>query len=157
MQYQKPHPACQWLCMFSAVSHHLPPPISSLTACLPDGTGAMIFCPLSELPSLGRNIPYIASFAIFVLCSLAVALVNTWPLFLAARFFQGFMGSPALATGGASMQDMVSHTRLQVVLSKVANSLIVRFTQCSICFRYLDRRSHLRPCSRSNDFCLQCS
>ncbi|GAB7341286.1 hypothetical protein MBLNU457_7558t1 [Dothideomycetes sp. NU457] len=76
------------------------------------GSGAMIFSPLSEIPSVGRNIPYITTSVAFVLLSLATALVDTWPLFLACRFLQGFAGSPALATGGASMQDIYGPSKL---------------------------------------------
>ena len=74
----------------------------------------MVFSPISELPSVGRNLPYITTFSFFMLFTLFTALAKTWPQLLAARFFQGFMGSPALATGGASMQDMVSRNPFQI-------------------------------------------
>ena len=55
----------------------------------------------------GRNLPYITTFAIFVILSVPTALVDNYSGLMALRFFGGFMGSPCLATGGATMQDMV--------------------------------------------------
>lgn len=72
-----------------------------------DGLGAMIFSPISEFASVGRNIPYITTFAFFIVASVAAATSQSFAALLVWRFVQGFMGSPALATGGASLQDMV--------------------------------------------------
>lgn len=77
----------------------------------------MLFSPLSENPAIGRNIPYVGSFALFMILSAAVASATSFPGLVVARFFQGFMGSPALATGAASMQDMVSHPSQDVETS----------------------------------------
>ena len=68
----------------------------------------MLFSPLSEIPVIGRNPPYVASFAIFVILCVPTALVDNFAGLLVLRFLQGFLGSPCLATGGASMGDMVS-------------------------------------------------
>ena len=67
----------------------------------------MIYSPISEFASVGRNIPYIATFACFILTSVAAATSTSFNALLVWRFLQGFMGSPALATGGASLQDLV--------------------------------------------------
>lgn len=70
------------------------------------GLGALLFSPLSEIPAIGRNPPYVISLAIFILVSgLAVAVDNA-PGFLVLRFLQGFFGSPCLATGAASLADV---------------------------------------------------
>jgi len=61
---------------------------------------------MSEIPLFGRNIPYIVSFALFVILSVPLALVHNYAGLLVLRFLVGFMGSPCLATGGATMQDM---------------------------------------------------
>ena len=71
------------------------------------GTGPLLFSPLSEIPIVGRNPPYIITFAIFVILCVPTALVNNIGGLLALRFLQGFFSSPALATGGASFGDMV--------------------------------------------------
>ena len=63
--------------------------------------------PLSEVPLFGRNMPYMVSFGLFVILCVPLALVNNYAGLLVLRFLVGFMGSPCLATGGASMQDMV--------------------------------------------------
>jgi MFS transporter, DHA1 family, multidrug resistance protein len=70
--------------------------------------GPLIFSPLSEIPVFGRNVPYMVSFALFVILCVPMALVDNYAGLLVLRFLTGFMGSPCLATGAASMQDMVS-------------------------------------------------
>ena len=72
------------------------------------GVGPLLFSPLSEIPRLGRNIPYIFSFALFVILCVPTALVDNYAGLLVLRFLTGFMGSPCLATGGATMGDIVS-------------------------------------------------
>jgi DHA1 family multidrug resistance protein-like MFS transporter len=69
--------------------------------------GPLIFSPLSEIPVIGRNIPYLVTFGIFVALCVPTALIDNFAGLLVLRFLQGFFGSPALATGGASMQDLV--------------------------------------------------
>jgi DHA1 family multidrug resistance protein-like MFS transporter len=72
------------------------------------GLGPLIWAPMSEIPSFGRNVPYIATFAIYMILSVPTALTPTLAGLLVCRFLQGFFGSPCLANGGASMQDMYS-------------------------------------------------
>lgn len=76
------------------------------------GTGPLVFSPLSEVPVMGRNIPYILSFGLFVILSLPTALVDNYAGLLVLRFLTGFMGSPCLATGGATMGDIYSFMKL---------------------------------------------
>ncbi|KAF2716178.1 putative caffeine resistance protein 5 [Polychaeton citri CBS 116435] len=80
------------------------------------GLGPLLFSPLSEIPSIGRNPPYIISFGIFVILCIPTALVDNIPGLLVLRFLQGFFGSPCLATGGASLQDIYSLIKLPYVL-----------------------------------------
>lgn len=47
------------------------------------------------------------TFGIFVILCVPTALVNNFAGLLVLRFLQGFFGSPCLATGGASLQDLV--------------------------------------------------
>ncbi|KAK2761266.1 hypothetical protein FQN54_001788 [Arachnomyces sp. PD_36] len=70
------------------------------------GLGALLFSPLSEIPAVGRNPPYIISLAIFILVSGIAVVVDNVPGFLVLRFLQGFFGSPCLATGAASLTDV---------------------------------------------------
>ena len=72
-----------------------------------DGTGPLLFSPLSEIPIIGRNPPYIITFAIFVILCVPTALVDNFAGLLVLRFLQGFFGSPCLATGGATFGDLV--------------------------------------------------
>ncbi|KAF7189217.1 Caffeine resistance protein 5 [Pseudocercospora fuligena] len=81
------------------------------------GIGPLIFSPLSEIPAIGRNPPYIITMAIFVILWIPAALADSAGTLLAMRFLQGFFGSPCLATGGASLQDMYSLIKLPYVLA----------------------------------------
>jgi DHA1 family multidrug resistance protein-like MFS transporter len=70
------------------------------------GIGPLLFSPLSEIPSIGRNPIYIATLFVFVILQFPTIYAPNMSTLLAMRFFAGFVGSPALATGGASIQDM---------------------------------------------------
>lgn len=64
----------------------------------------------------GKNLtqicPQIITLALFVILQVPTALVNNLGGFLVLRFLAGFIGSPVLATGGASLADMVCILRL---------------------------------------------
>lgn len=81
------------------------------------GSGPMLFSPLSEIPVIGRNPPYIISWALFVILAVPTALVDNFGGLLFLRFLTGFMSSPALATGGATMQDMYDLLKLPYALT----------------------------------------
>jgi DHA1 family multidrug resistance protein-like MFS transporter len=68
--------------------------------------GPMIWSPLSEVHFIGRNPTYLYSFVIFFTISIVLAVVDNFPCIVVLRFLQGFFGSPALATGGASIEDI---------------------------------------------------
>ncbi|KAH7018044.1 MFS transporter [Microdochium trichocladiopsis] len=70
------------------------------------GLGPMIWAPLSEIPQIGRNPVYIITLIIFVAFQVPTALAHNFGMLLAFRFLTGFFGSPALATGGASIGDL---------------------------------------------------
>uniref|UniRef100_A0A8H8CE03 Major facilitator superfamily (MFS) profile domain-containing protein n=1 Tax=Psilocybe cubensis TaxID=181762 RepID=A0A8H8CE03_PSICU len=80
------------------------------------GVGPLIFSPLSEIPSIGRTPVYMATLLIFVLLQLPIIYAPNIQTLLAMRFFTGFFGSPALATGGASIQDMFPIIKLPYAL-----------------------------------------
>ncbi|KAK2799383.1 hypothetical protein FQN50_008489 [Emmonsiellopsis sp. PD_5] len=82
-----------------------------------NGTGPMLFSPLSEVPVIGRNPPYIITFALFVILSVPTALVDNFAGLLVLRFLQGFFGSPCLATGGASFGDIYPLLKLPYALT----------------------------------------
>lgn len=70
------------------------------------GVGPLLFSPLSEIPAIGRNPVYIVTMLLFVLISIPTAFAPNIQSLLALRFFQGFFGSPCLASGGATIADM---------------------------------------------------
>ena len=61
---------------------------------------------MSEIPAIGRAIPYVISLLIFVILQIPTALVKNIAGFMILRFLAGLFGSPPLATGGASVQDI---------------------------------------------------
>ena len=81
------------------------------------GMGPLIFAPLSEIPVIGRSPVYAVTFFIFTILSIPTALVNNFAGLLVLRYLQGFFGSPCLATGAATMQDMYSLLYLPFALT----------------------------------------
>lgn len=71
------------------------------------GLGPMIgLSSASEIPAIGRSLPYLITLFIFVILQIPTALVNNIAGFMILRFLAGLFGSPPLATGGASIGDM---------------------------------------------------
>lgn len=81
------------------------------------GIGPLLFAPLSEIPRVGRSPVYIVTFFIFLILSIPTAAVNSFAGLLVLRFLQGFFGSPCLANGGATLQDMYSLLKLPYALT----------------------------------------
>ena len=61
---------------------------------------------MSEIPQIGRNPVYIGTLIVFVGLQPAVIYAKNFGMLLAFRFITGFVGSPVLATGGASLADI---------------------------------------------------
>ena len=68
--------------------------------------------PLSEVPRLGRNIPYIVTFLLFIIITVLTSTVGNYPGLVDLSFIQGFLGGPVLATGGASAADILSFYKI---------------------------------------------
>ena len=73
-----------------------------------DGAGPLLFAPLSEIPSIGRNLIYVSTYSVFVALCIPIAFTQNITELLVLRFLQGFAGSPCFANGGASLSDMYS-------------------------------------------------
>ncbi|KAI3329428.1 major facilitator superfamily transporter [Xylariaceae sp. AK1471] len=80
------------------------------------GIGPLLWSPLSELPSVGRNPVYFWTMFAFVILSIPTALVTNYPGLMVLRFLQGFFGSPCLANGGASLGDLYNDMHLPYAL-----------------------------------------
>ncbi|KAF6795011.1 Transporter mfs1-like protein 1 [Colletotrichum musicola] len=80
------------------------------------GIGPLLFSPLSEIPSIGRNPIYIVTMLIFVIVSIPAPLVDNYAGLMVLRFLQGLFGSPCLASGAASLGDMYSLLSLPISL-----------------------------------------
>lgn len=70
------------------------------------GIGPLFLSPLSEIAAIGRLTPYVITLAIFFALQPISATAGNIPGLLVLRFLAGFIGSPVLATGGASLGDM---------------------------------------------------
>jgi DHA1 family multidrug resistance protein-like MFS transporter len=81
------------------------------------GVGPLLFAPLSEMPSIGRNPPYIYTYIIFVGLSIATALIENFAGLLVLRFLLGFFGAPALANAGASYGDFFGPEQMPYVIA----------------------------------------
>lgn len=57
---------------------------------------------------IGRSPTYVLTLFVFVFFNFGVIYAKNFGMLLAFRFLTGFVGSPALATGGASMGDIWS-------------------------------------------------
>ncbi|KAL8941806.1 MAG: hypothetical protein Q9216_002044 [Gyalolechia sp. 2 TL-2023] len=68
--------------------------------------GPMVWAPMSEIPYIGRNPVYIGTLFAFVLLQLPVIYASNTSMLFAFRFITGLVGSPVLATGGATIADM---------------------------------------------------
>lgn len=89
--------------------------VGSVTATLPlttfvigYGIGPLIFSPMSENSAFGRTYIYIITLLIFFIFQIPIALSKNIVDLSILRFFAGFFASPALATGGASVAEVLS-------------------------------------------------
>jgi MFS transporter, DHA1 family, multidrug resistance protein len=81
------------------------------------GLGPMLFAPMSEIPQIGRNPVYIGTLIVFVILQVPTALATNFGMLLAFRFITGFIGSPVLATGGASLADIYKPSKRAFAIS----------------------------------------
>ncbi|ODQ62275.1 hypothetical protein WICANDRAFT_82349 [Wickerhamomyces anomalus NRRL Y-366-8] len=81
------------------------------------GLGPLIFSPLSEHPSIGRNSLYVITLVIFAILQIPTALAKDIASFCVLRFIGGIFASPALATGAATFADMYSLPYMPVGLA----------------------------------------
>ncbi|KAJ9112575.1 hypothetical protein QFC19_000592 [Naganishia cerealis] len=68
--------------------------------------GPLFLSPVTEIPAIGRTVPYIITLAMFCILQVPTIFVTNFAGFCVLRFLAGFCGSPPLATGGASVSDM---------------------------------------------------
>ncbi|KAJ5497585.1 cycloheximide resistance protein [Penicillium fimorum] len=76
------------------------------------GIGPLFFSPLSEIPAVGRNIPYFVSFTLFIIITAVTSRVSNFAGLVVLRLIQGLLGGPVLATGGASAADILSFPKI---------------------------------------------
>lgn len=81
------------------------------------GIGPMIFSPLSENARFGRTSIYIITLFIFFILQIPTALVKNIAGLCVLRFIAGIFASPCLATGGASIGDVMTLPYMPVGIS----------------------------------------
>lgn len=72
------------------------------------GIGPMLFSPLSESPKFGRAYIYSITLLLFFIFQIPTALSTSIAELCILRFISGLFASPALATGGASVGDILA-------------------------------------------------
>jgi len=131
------------------------------------GIGPLFLAPITEIPQIGRNLPYIVPLAIFCILQVPTALVDNFAGFCILRFVAGFVSSPPLATGGESSCSLpptvilpsTFFTTTESSLSLTALSLRCKSattnTRCIAIRHFLPTKDHLfngslrsRMCSR---------
>ncbi|ANB11430.1 Flr1p [Sugiyamaella lignohabitans] len=80
------------------------------------GLGPMIFSPLSEEVKIGRNRLYIVTLFLFFIFQIPAALATNLGGLIVVRFIAGFLSSPAISTGGATLGDFVSSEKLPLLI-----------------------------------------
>ncbi|KIY67869.1 MFS general substrate transporter [Cylindrobasidium torrendii FP15055 ss-10] len=80
------------------------------------GMGPMFLTPFQELAAYGRNTVYILTMFLFVIFQIPIITARNVETIMAFRFLTGFVGSPVLATGGATLSDMYNKRTRPYVL-----------------------------------------
>ena len=81
------------------------------------GVGPLVFSPMSEKCYIWSYIHIYHNIILFVILQISTALVNNIAGLCILRFLGGFFASPCLATGGASVADVVKFWNLPVGLA----------------------------------------
>ncbi|GMM58972.1 hypothetical protein DAKH74_055890 [Maudiozyma humilis] len=81
------------------------------------GIGQVIFSPLSEIAKVGRQLIYTYTFFVFTVFQIACATVPNFGGLIVLRFIAGLMCGPALATGGASITDIIEGRQLTAYIA----------------------------------------
>ncbi|EGW32454.1 benomyl/methotrexate resistance protein [Spathaspora passalidarum NRRL Y-27907] len=82
--------------------------------------GPLVFSPLSENAVFGRTSIYILTLAMFVILQIPTALVHNIAGLCVLRFLAGVFASPCLATGGATVADVLTPPYIPVGLASWA-------------------------------------
>lgn len=79
--------------------------------------GPLILAPPSDMPSIGRSTPYWTSMLALVLFNVGAAHAQSYGTHITMRLLAGMAGSPALATGGATLGDVWQNLALPKAIS----------------------------------------
>lgn len=79
--------------------------------------GPLFLAPPSDVPSIGRSHPYWMSMLALVLFNVGAAHTDSYAAVIVLRLLSGMAGSPALATGGATLGDVWDSLALPKAIS----------------------------------------
>lgn len=79
--------------------------------------GPLFLAPPSDMPSIGRSTPYWTSMLAFILFNVGTAHAQSYGTHITMRLLAGMAGSPALATGGATLGDVWQNLALPKAIS----------------------------------------
>lgn len=80
------------------------------------GFGPIVFSPLSEVAVIGRNHIYLVTLFLFTIFQIGCALTPNLGGMVVLRFITGVLCSPSLATGGASLGDIISQEKMPLAI-----------------------------------------
>lgn len=81
------------------------------------GFGPLVIAFWADIPKIGRSTPYWASMLALVLFNVGAAHSKSYGTLVTMRLLSGMAGSPALATGGATLGDIWSDLALPKAIS----------------------------------------
>ncbi|KAK6460547.1 multidrug resistance protein 2 [Scheffersomyces coipomensis] len=84
------------------------------------GFGPMFLSPMTENAAIGRTSVYIITLFIFFILQIPTALSTSITGLCVLRFIAGFFASPALATGGATIGDIITFPYIPIGLASWA-------------------------------------
>ncbi|CAK7897392.1 multidrug resistance protein 1 [[Candida] anglica] len=89
------------------------------------GIGPMILSPFSENVTIGRTYIYIITLFIFFILQIPTALAPNIASLCVLRLIGGFISSAALATGGASVGDVITFPYIPIGLAAWSTAIVV--------------------------------
>ncbi len=115
------------------------------------GVRPVLFSPLSEISAIGRNLPYVVIYALFVMLCVSTSSMNNFEGLLMLQFLLSFFESPCLATIEASYEDFYGGKEMpyvitlwggEVILSPISLSFTRNYsytkTSCTMTSRHAD-------------------
>lgn len=89
------------------------------------GIGPIVLSPITDIAKIGRQQVYIITLFFFMIFQIGIATVNNIGGMIVMRFITGVLCSPALATGGATIVDVIKQEHVPIFLGFWSTGVIV--------------------------------